>query len=62
MVTIEVDATGKVVSAKAGALGTTIGDLTLRHSAEQAALKAKFNKIGGTTVQTGTITYRYKLN
>ena len=62
VVTIEVDATGKVISARAGAQGTTIGDATLRKAAEQAALKAKFNQIGGTTVQTGTITYRYKLN
>ena len=62
VVTIEVDATGKVISARAGAQGTTIGDASLRKAAEQAALKAKFNQIGGTTVQTGTITYRYKLN
>ena len=59
---IGVYATGKVISARAGAQGTTIGDATLRKAAEQAALKAKFNQIGGTTVQTGTITYRYKLN
>ncbi|MBQ6766833.1 MAG: energy transducer TonB [Paludibacteraceae bacterium] len=56
VVTIEVDATGKVISARAGAQGTTIGDASLRKAAEQAALKAKFNQIGGTTVQTGTIT------
>ncbi len=61
VVTIEVDASGKVLSAKSGARGTTIGDATLRKAAEQAALKAKFNKIGGTAVQTGTITYKYSL-
>ena len=61
VVTIEVNASGDVISAKAGAQGTTIGDATLRKAAEQAAMKAKFNKIGGTTVQSGTITYKYSL-
>lgn len=62
VVTIEVNASGSVISARAGAQGTTIGDASLRKAAEQAALKAKFNGISGNTVQTGTITYRYKLN
>lgn len=62
VVSIEVDASGNVVSAKAGALGTTIIDASLRKEAEKAAMKAKFNAIGGTTLQSGTITYRYKLN
>ena len=62
VVTIEVNAAGTVISAKAGAAGTTIGDATLRRDAETAAKKAKFNSISGSTIQTGTITYRYKLN
>ena len=62
VVNIEVNPAGTVVSAKAGALGTTIIDASLRKEAEKAAMKAKFNAIGGTTLQSGTITYRYKLN
>ena len=62
VVSIEVNPAGTVVSAKAGALGTTIIDASLRKEAERAAMKAKFNAIGGTTIQSGTITYRYKLN
>ncbi len=62
VVSIEVNPAGTVVSAKAGALGTTIIDASLRKEAEKAAMKAKFNAIGGTTLQSGTITYRYKLN
>lgn len=62
VVTIEVNAAGTVISARAGAAGTTISDASMRRDAEQAALKAKFNGISGNTVQTGTITYRYKLN
>lgn len=62
VVSIEVNPAGTVVSAKAGALGTTIIDASLRKEAERAAMKAKFNAIGGTTLQSGTITYRYKLN
>ncbi len=62
VVSIEVDGKGNVISAKAGAAGTTIGDATMRRNAEQAALKAKFNGIDEDMIQSGTITYRYKLN
>ena len=62
VVSIEVDASGNVVSAKAGALGTTIIDASLRKEAEKAAMKAKFNASKGAALQSGTITYRYKLN
>ncbi|MBO4370346.1 MAG: energy transducer TonB [Paludibacteraceae bacterium] len=62
VVAIEVDANGNVISAKAGAQGTTIGDASMRKEAENAAMKAKFNGISGNTVQSGTITYHYKLN
>lgn len=61
VVSIEVDKDGNVISAKAGAAGTTIGDATMRRNAEKAALKAKFNGIKENVVQSGTITYRYKL-
>ena len=62
VVSIEVDASGNVISAKAGALGTTIIDASLRKEAEKAAMKAKFNASKGAALQSGTITYRYKLN
>lgn len=62
VVSIEVDPSGKVISAKSGALGTTIGDASMRKEAEIAAMRATFNGISGSTVQSGTITYRYKLN
>lgn len=62
VVSIEVDGKGNVISAKAGAAGTTIGDATMRRNAEQAAMKAKFNGINENIIQSGTITYRYKLN
>ena len=62
VVSIEVDGKGNVISAKAGAAGTTIGDATMRRNAEQAAMKAKFNGIDEDIIQSGTITYRYKLN
>ena len=62
VVFIEVNAAGTVISAYAGAAGTTIGDITMRRDAEVAAKKTKFNRISGNAIQTGTITYRYKLN
>lgn len=61
VVTIEVNAAGTVIYAKAGSAGTTIGDATMRRDAETAAKRAKFNRISGNVIQTGTITYRYKL-
>lgn len=62
VVSIEVNAAGTVINAKAGAAGTTISDATLRNQAVAAAYKAKFNNISSNTTQSGTITYRYKLN
>lgn len=62
VVSIEVDPSGKVISAKSGAIGTTIGDASMRKEAEIAAMRATFNGISGSIVQSGTITYRYKLN
>lgn len=59
VINIEVNASGKVISAKAGALGTTIIDATLRKEAEKAAMRATFNPTSGSIIQSGTITYRY---
>ena len=59
VVTIEVDASGKVISAKAGAKGTNTYDTELWNAAVAAAKKARFNGISGSTVQTGTITYNF---
>ena len=63
VVTIEVNAAGNVISAKAGA-GGSILDATLRKAAEKAAMKAKFNVINGssTDIQIGTFTYYFGLN
>ena len=59
VVTIEVDASGKVISAKAGAKGTNTYDTELWNAAVTAAKKTRFNGISGSTVQTGTITYNF---
>ena len=59
VVTIEVDASGKVISAKAGAKGTNTYDTELWNASVAAAKKARFNGISGNTVQTGTITYNF---
>jgi TonB family protein len=61
VVDIEVDKNGNVISARAGARGTTIGDISMRKEAEAAARRAKFNGISDNMNQTGTITYRYVL-
>lgn len=60
VVTIEVNESGTVISAKAGAKGTTVGLASQRKEAEKAALKTKFNTNNGTPIQTGTITFTYK--
>ncbi|NTW32509.1 MAG: energy transducer TonB [Bacteroidetes bacterium] len=64
VVAITVDKTGKVITAVAGAKGTTITDKTLLRQSEQAALKAKFDaKSDAAIEQKGTITYVFiKLN
>lgn len=62
VVAIEVDSSGNVISAKAGAQGTTIGDATLRRQAENAAMKAKFSGITDKVTQSGTITYIFTVN
>jgi len=60
VVEIKVDRTGKVVSAIAGARGTTISDLRLRRLAEEAALRSVFAQDPNAPErQKGTITYNF---
>lgn len=60
VVTIKVDRLGNVVSAQAGARGTTITEIGLRQQAEIAARKTKFvAKPDAPEEQRGTITYRF---
>lgn len=60
VVDIRVNREGKVVSAIAGARGTTISDLSLRRLAEEAALRSVFaSDPNAPEVQTGTITYNF---
>ncbi|MBO4417794.1 MAG: energy transducer TonB [Bacteroidales bacterium] len=62
VVKILVNQEGKVISAVAGAPGTTISDKALRESARKAALGAHFN-VSRTApeAQEGTITYIFKV-
>lgn len=63
VVTIKVDRSGRVVSAVAGAPGTTTTNARLRDAAKKAALKARFNPAQtARELQEGTITYIFKLN
>jgi outer membrane biosynthesis protein TonB len=60
VVEIKVDRSGKVVSAIAGARGTTISDLRLRRLAEEAALRSVFAPDPNAPErQKGTITYNF---
>jgi outer membrane biosynthesis protein TonB len=60
VVEIKVDRNGKVVSAIAGAKGTTIADLRLRRLAEEAALRSVFaSDPNAPERQRGTITYNF---
>lgn len=60
VVDIKVDRNGKVVSAMAGAKGTTISDLRLRRLAEEAALRSVFSPDPNAPErQRGTITYNF---
>lgn len=60
VVSIIVDATGKVVSAMVSGNGTTISDETTRQLAVKAALKAKFDMVDRPDKAMGTITYNFK--
>ena len=62
VVQVKVDQYGNVTEAIAGAEGTTVTDKTLWNAARSAALKAHFNMdASAPAVQTGTITYIFKL-
>lgn len=62
VVEITVDQQGTVIKAVPGARGTTVQDSKLWDAARVAALKARFNKDEkAASIQTGTITYIFKL-
>ncbi|MBR1522069.1 MAG: energy transducer TonB [Bacteroidales bacterium] len=62
VVTIKVDQYGNVVEAVPGAEGTTVTDKSLWTAARNAAMKAHFNMAADApALQTGTITYIFKL-
>jgi TonB family protein len=62
VVDITVNQAGKVTKATAGARGTTLQDAALWKAAEEAAMKTTFNtNKKAQAVQTGTITYIFKL-
>jgi len=60
VVTISVDAYGRVIDAIPGTAGTTVTDANLWAAAKKAALQATFSN-GTSAVQKGTITYRFTL-
>jgi TonB family protein len=63
VVEIAVDKQGNVLSAKAGARGTTVQDASLFDQAEKAARKAKFKaNPDAAEKQVGTITYTFIRN
>jgi TonB family protein len=61
VVTITVNPEGNVIGTSINKRTDTMS-ATLRHAAEEAAKKAKFNRVEGANNQTGTITYYFKLN
>lgn len=62
IIEIIVDGNGEVTSARYRASGSTTQDGELIGAARNAALKAKFTPDENNPVQTGTITYVFKLN
>ena len=61
VVEITVNPQGDVIDATVRPRGTDIANVNMRRSAEEAAKKAKFNRITGDQNQIGAITYRYTL-
>ena len=62
VVLIKVDQSGKVIEAIPGSEGTTVADRNLWNAARNAALETLFNMdANAPAVQTGTITYIFKL-
>lgn len=63
VVEIEVDRSGKVISARAGVKGSTNTDSCLTEPARRAALATKFNSDSNApATQTGFIRYNFKLS
>lgn len=60
VLTITVDPEGNVIKTQINNR-TNTANLQLRKSAEEAALKTRFNAVNGVNNQTGTITYYFKL-
>lgn len=61
VVNISVDASGVVKSVAIGQ-GTTVSDPNLRNAAKEAAMKARFKPISGTSMTPGRITYYFDSN
>jgi TonB family protein len=61
VVEITVNPQGDVIQVTLLPRGTNISNAIMRRAAIDAAKKAKFNSIGGSQNQIGTITYRYNL-
>lgn len=61
IVEITVSAAGTVTNASYRARGSTTNDSELVNAALKAARQSRFNKIDGDGLQTGTITYNFKL-
>lgn len=60
VVTITVNSAGQVISTSINKRTNTV-NASLRKAAEEAARKARFNRVDGVNNQTGTITYYFKL-
>lgn len=60
VVTITVNPAGQVISTSINKRTNTV-NTSLRKAAEEAARKARFNRVDGVNNQTGTITYYFKL-
>ena len=60
VVTITVNPDGQVITTSIN-LRTNTSNTELRKAAEDAAQKARFNRVDGINNQTGTITYYFKL-
>jgi outer membrane biosynthesis protein TonB len=60
IVTVVVNSRGEVLSAKAGARGTTLSNSSIQRKCEDAALRARFSP-SDREEQTGTITFIFKL-
>lgn len=60
VVTITVNPAGQVIATSINKRTNTVNP-TLRRAAEEAARKARFNRVDGVNNQTGTITYYFQL-